>query len=149
AAHQLEHDVDGPGRVGDVGGEGGRVELARGEDAVVEAQRARLLELLGGSCRAHDGAAGGVAELHRGGADAGADRVHEQDLTGAQLALREERVVGGDEHLGHAAGGDEVERVGDGRALRRGDGDELGLAAATGDAEHARTERGFGDAVAV
>ena len=63
--------------------------------------------------------------------------------------LGDQRVVRGDEHLGHAARGDEVERVGHRRALRRGHGEQLGLPATTGDAEHARAERGRGDAVAV
>ena len=51
-----------------------------------------------------DVGAGRRAELHAGGAHAAGGAVDEQALAGAQAGLREERVVGGGEDLGHAAG---------------------------------------------
>ena len=67
-------------------------------------------------------------------------------LTGRDRGLGDHRVVRGDEHLGHAAGGDEVERVGDAGALTGRHGEQLGLAATTGDAEHPTADCGLGDA---
>ena len=58
-----------------------------GEHRVVEPEGARLLELLGGARGADDRAPDRLAELHRGGADAGADRVHEQRLARLQRGL--------------------------------------------------------------
>ena len=86
---------------------------------MVEAERPALLELVGGAGRPHDDATECVGELHRGGADAGPRGVHEHGLTRRDRGLGDHRVVRGDEHLGHAAGGDEVERLGDARALAR------------------------------
>ncbi len=125
------------------------IELASGEHPVVEAEGPRLLELLRGAGGAHHGAAGHPAELHGRGAHTRADRVHEQDLARLHRALRDEGIVRGDEHLGHTTRGDEVDRLGHRRALRRGDREQLGLSAAAGDAEHARADRRFGDAVAL
>ena len=65
-----------------------------------------------------DARAGHLAELHGGHADAARAAVHEQPLAGAQPGLGEERVVGGREDLGHAAGGVPVELRGIGIAVR-------------------------------
>ena len=51
-----------------------------GEHRVVEPELAAALELLGGAGGADHGAAHRLPELQRGGADARADRVHEQRL---------------------------------------------------------------------
>ena len=80
AAHELEGHVDGPDRGGDVGRQRRGIELAGGEHRVVEPEGARLLELLGGAGGADDRASDRLAELQRGGADAGADRVDEHHL---------------------------------------------------------------------
>ena len=109
-----------------------------GEHRVVEPEGPRLVELLRGARGADDGAPGGAAELHRGGAHPGADRLHEQHLARLHRGLRDQRVVSGDELLGDAARGDQVDRVGDRHALRRRHREQLGLTAATGDAEHPR-----------
>ena len=149
AADEVDGDVDRPRRGGDLVGQRGRVELAGGEHRVVEPEgprTARASRRCGTvPTTVHPS---GAAELHRGGAHPGPDRVHEHHLARLHRGLGDHRVVGGDEHLGHAARGDEVERVGDRRALRRRHREQLGLAAATGDAEHARADRGLGDAVA-
>ena len=64
--------------------------------------------------------------------------MHEQHLARLHRGLRDQGVVRGDEHLGDATRGDQVDRVGHRRALRRGHREQLGLTAAAGDAEHAR-----------
>ena len=97
------------------------------------------LQLLGGPGGADHRAAERPAELQRGRADAGPDRVHEHGLARLDAGLRDHRVVRGDEDLGHAArGATRSSAFGDRRALGRGHRQQLGLGAATGDAEHAR-----------
>ena len=81
--------------------------------------------------------AGRAAELDRRGADAAGCAVDEQALAGAQARLGEDRVVGGREDLGHAAGLRPVERVGHRHQLALVDDAQLGLAAAAGDRHHA------------
>ena len=69
-----------------------------------------------------DGAAERVGELHRGGADTRARRrARARSRHVATVGLGDHRVVRGHEDLGHAAGGDEVERRrGRGRTERPG-----------------------------
>ena len=81
--------------------------------------------------------AGRRAELHAGGAHAAGGAVHEQALAGAQAGLREERVVGGGEDLGHAAGLGPAQAAGDGHELALVHGGQLGLPAAADDGHHA------------
>ena len=60
-------------------------------------------------CGAGDRAPERLGELDDRGADARPDRVDEHVLAGLQSTAGAHRVVGGHEHLGHAARGDEVE----------------------------------------
>ena len=88
ATDGVQGDVDRPRRRGDVGGEGGGVELARCEHRVVEPELATALQFLGGPGGADHRAAERPAELQRGRADAGPDRVHQHGL--ARLERRPE-----------------------------------------------------------
>ena len=94
-----------------------------------------------GARGAGDRAAERLGELHDRGAHAGPDRVDEDVLAGPEPGPGPHRVVRGDEHLGHAAGRHELDRVGDRRTVRRGHDDVLGLGAAAGHAEHAVADR--------
>ena len=86
----------------------------------------------GGDARARH-----LAELDGGHADAAGGAVDEQALAGAQPGLGEERVVGGGEDLGHAAGGLPLELLGHRHRGALVDDRELGLAAARDDRHHA------------
>ena len=93
SADQLEDDV-----------EGAVLREALGVDDLVGAQ---LGDVVAQALVAHGGGdvgAGRGAELDAGGAHPAGGAVDEQALAGAQAGLREERVVGGGEDLGHAAG---------------------------------------------
>ena len=103
---------------------------------MVETEGLAAIELGKRAGRAHHVAAHGVGQLECGGADAGAHGVDQQRLPRSERGLGDHGVVGGDEHLGHAAGGHEVERLGDGRALPRRYRQQLRLPATPGDAEH-------------
>ena len=81
--------------------------------------------------------AGRRAQLDAGGADAAGGAVHEQALAGAQPGLGEERVVGGGEDLGDAAGLRPFEPVGDRHELALVHGGQLGLPAAADDGHDA------------
>ena len=78
----------------------------------VHAERGDVLARGRVADRGRDARAGHRAELHGGHADAARRAVHEQALADHQAGLREERVVGGGEDLGHAARGGPVELVG-------------------------------------
>ena len=85
AADEIERDVRAAvGRLDDRPRERVDVERAVGGarrlDARVEPERAAAFELVGGARGADDARAERVRELERGGADAGADRVHEHPL---------------------------------------------------------------------
>ena len=82
-----------------------------------------------------------AGELDRRGADPAGAAVHEQALAGAQLRLREERVVGGREHLGQPAGGGPLQGVGDRHQLALVHDAQLGLRAAADDRHHAVAPR--------
>ncbi len=75
------------------------------------AQRRHLLARLGAAHGRRDACARGFGELDRGRADATRAAVHEQALTGAQLCLGEEGVVGGRERLWQATRRGPVERA--------------------------------------
>src|SRR5439155_1047919 len=77
------------------------------------------------------------ADLDRRGAHAAGTSVHEQALAHRQLALGEQRVVRGREHLGAAAGLGPPEVVGHRHQLPLVDHGELGLAATPDDRQHA------------
>ena len=102
---------------------------------MVEAELAGAVELAGRPRGPGDGAAERVGELDDRGPDARPDRVHEHVLTGLEPGAGAHRVVGGDEDLGDPAGLDEVEAVGDDRAVARVHHELLGLRAAADDAE--------------
>ena len=110
---------------------------ALGLDDLVGAERGDRVAVVGVADRGDDLGAGGRAELHGGGADAAGRAVDEQPLAGAQLALGEERVVGGGEDLGGAAGLGPVEAVGHGHQQPLVDGEPLALAAAADEAHDA------------
>ena len=69
-----------------------------------------------------------------GRADTAGAAVHEQALAGPQAGLGEDRVVGGGEDLGRAAGGGPVQRVGHRHELALVHDGQLGLPAPADDA---------------
>ncbi len=84
-----------------------------------------------------DAGAGHHAELDGGEPDAAGGAVDEQALADGQTGLGEERVVGGGERLGDAAGRGPVELLGDRHRRALVDDRELGLSAAGHDRHHA------------
>ena len=82
-----------------------------------------------------------MPELDRGCTHPAGAPVHQQPLSGEQLRLREERVVGGGEHLGQPARGGPVQRLGDGHQHALRHDDQLGLGAAADDRHHPLTGR--------
>src|SRR5262249_33465772 len=99
AADELEDDVGAA-----AGGgleDGGREFSAVGPDGVLEAERPGPIQLVGGAGGADGGRAQRADELDRRGADAAPAGRDEDVLAGAKAGLGDERVVGGDERLGH------------------------------------------------
>ena len=124
-ADELEDDVE----------RAGAGELVRADG--VDAERRDLLAAVLVAHRRRDAGAGHRAQLHRGHPDAAGGAVDEQPLADHQLGLGEERVVGGEEDLGRAAGGDPVELVRDRHRHALVDDRQLGLPAAGDDRHHA------------
>ncbi len=96
-------------------------------------QRGARVAAAGVADRRDDAGPGGRAELHRGGADASRGPVHEERFAGLQAALAEDRVVGGHECLGEAAGLRPAERIGHRHELALVQHGQLGLAGARHD----------------
>ena len=86
AADEIDGDVDRPCGRGDLVGERDRIELARREHRVIEAEGAALLELVERAGGTDHGAAERVGKLHRGGSDARARGVHEHCLAPCDAA---------------------------------------------------------------
>jgi hypothetical protein len=103
----------------------------------VRAQLAHGVAQLLVTDRGGDVRAGRAAELDRGRADTTRSAVDEQALAGLQARLREDRVVGGGEHLGHAPGLRPVEVLGDGHQLALLHDRQLRLAPTADDRHHA------------
>ena len=122
-ADELEDDVERAVLLEALG-----VDDRRGRRAAATPSRSSSLRTVAVTC-----APAARAELDRRGADAAGGAVDEQALAGAQAALGEERVVGGGEDLGHAAGLRPVEAVGDRHELALVDDGQLGLPAAADD----------------
>jgi predicted Ser/Thr protein kinase len=136
----------------DFGAAGGEREDGVGEargvddDAVIEAEGAAALELVGRARGADGGGAGGANELHGGGADAAGDGVDEDRLAEPQVALRDQRVVGGEKGLGDGGGFFEREIGGDRDGLALVEENVCGHGAAADDGHDAIAGRERGDA---
>ena len=106
------------------------------DDALVHPEPARSLDLLRRARSPVDRPRPrGASQLHGRRPDARPDGVYEHALARLKSRLREERVVRGDEDLGHGRGLREVERTGNQREVAFGDDRVLGLRAARRDAE--------------
>src|ERR1017187_9698964 len=130
----FHHHVDAA-LAGDLADLGGNVLLVV-IDRVVGAEFARFGEFALAAGGGDDAALQELGDLYGGGADAAGGREHQDVLAGLELGARHEHVPGGEKHQRGGGGTLEAHVVGDldGAILRRGE--QFGIAAVDGVAEH-------------
>ncbi len=108
---------------------------AGGDEAVIEAELLRPIELGRGARGAEGDGADGAGDLHRRGPHAAADGADEDALAAAEMADGDHGVVGGDERLGDGGRLGEAEVRRHAREGAAVDHELLGVGAAAGETE--------------